>query len=188
MLRPLGTQRLPGVERGARAQRRLADAVGAATAGAQADPTTTATRSTRGAPPATGMRQIGTAYGFGLFVDNAVRRRGEHQQRRARRHAERRRSATGSTSAHAGQALRRRGGGGACAEFAFEQLRLHRLEICIVPRNDNSRRVMEKLAIREEGVARRYLEINGTWEDHVRYGITARGVAPAAQRDDDRAG
>jgi ribosomal-protein-alanine N-acetyltransferase len=42
-----------------------------------------------------------------------------------------------------------------------------------VPRNANSRRVMEKLAIREEGVALRYLEINGVWEDHMRFGITA---------------
>jgi ribosomal-protein-alanine N-acetyltransferase len=31
---------------------------------------------------------------------------------------------------------------------------------------------MEKLQIREEGLAERYLEINGTWEDHLRYGIT----------------
>ena len=59
------------------------------------------------------------------------------------------------------------------ARFAFEQLHLHRLEICIVPRNRNSRRVMEVLRFREEGVALRFLEINGTWEDHVRYGITA---------------
>jgi ribosomal-protein-alanine N-acetyltransferase len=59
------------------------------------------------------------------------------------------------------------------AEFAFERLWLHRLEICIVPRNHNSRRVMEKLAIREEGIAVRALEINGVWEDHVRYGFTA---------------
>ena len=58
------------------------------------------------------------------------------------------------------------------AGFAFEQLDLHRLEICIVPRNANSRRVMEKLELREEGVALRYLEINGVWEDHVRYGFT----------------
>ena len=57
--------------------------------------------------------------------------------------------------------------------FSFEQLHLHRLEICIVPRNSNSRRVVEVLAIREEGVAQRFLEINGTWEDHIRYGITA---------------
>ncbi len=59
------------------------------------------------------------------------------------------------------------------ARFSFEQLHLHRLEICIVPRNSNSRRVMEVLSVREEGIAQRFLEINGTWEDHIRYGITA---------------
>lgn len=55
----------------------------------------------------------------------------------------------------------------------FEDLVLHRIEVAIIPRNKASRRVMEKLAIREEGIALRYLEINGDWEDHVRYGITA---------------
>jgi len=58
-------------------------------------------------------------------------------------------------------------------QFAFEQLGLHRVEICIVPRNERSRRIVEKLKIRDEGVALRYLEINGVWEDHIRYGITA---------------
>jgi ribosomal-protein-alanine N-acetyltransferase len=58
------------------------------------------------------------------------------------------------------------------SKFAFDQLNLHRVEICIIPRNHNSRRVMEKLAMREEGVAQRFLEINGVWEDHVRYGLT----------------
>lgn len=57
--------------------------------------------------------------------------------------------------------------------YAFENLHLHRVEICIVPRNHNSRRVVEILQIRDEGVALRFLEINGTWEDHVRYTITA---------------
>ena len=32
---------------------------------------------------------------------------------------------------------------------------------------------MEILEFREEGLAQRFLEINGTWEDHVRYGFTA---------------
>ncbi|MFM9083394.1 MAG: GNAT family N-acetyltransferase [Actinomycetota bacterium] len=58
------------------------------------------------------------------------------------------------------------------AQWSFEELQLHRLEICIIPRNANSRRVMEKLAIRAEGLAERFLEIDGIWEDHVRYGIT----------------
>jgi ribosomal-protein-alanine N-acetyltransferase len=57
--------------------------------------------------------------------------------------------------------------------FAFEQLQLHRIEICIVPRNVNSRRVVEKLGLRCEGVAERFLEIAGVWEDHLRFAITA---------------
>ncbi|MEI2703827.1 MAG: hypothetical protein V9E89_00865 [Ilumatobacteraceae bacterium] len=31
---------------------------------------------------------------------------------------------------------------------------------------------MEVLAIREEGLAERFLQINGVWEDHLRYAIT----------------
>lgn len=57
--------------------------------------------------------------------------------------------------------------------YAFDELSLHRIEVCIVPRNTNSRRVMDKLGFRDEGVAERFLEINGTWEDHVRYAVTA---------------
>ena len=57
--------------------------------------------------------------------------------------------------------------------LAFEELRLHRVEVAIVPRNRASRRVAEKLSLREEGIARGYLQIRGTWEDHVRYAITA---------------
>ena len=57
--------------------------------------------------------------------------------------------------------------------FAFEELALHRLQVAIIPRNRPSRRVAEKLELREEGVAVRYLEINGVWEDHVRYAITS---------------
>ena len=66
------------------------------------------------------------------------------------------------------------------AAYAFDQLQLHRLEICIVPRNVNSRRVVEKLGLRSEGIAERYLEINGTWEDHVRYAITTEEWAARA--------
>lgn len=57
--------------------------------------------------------------------------------------------------------------------FAFEDLNLHRVQIPIVPRNAPSRRVVEKLGIRNEGTAVRYLEINGVWEDHVQYAITS---------------
>ncbi|HET9727893.1 MAG TPA: GNAT family protein [Acidimicrobiia bacterium] len=58
-------------------------------------------------------------------------------------------------------------------QYAFESLRLHRLEAAIVPRNEASRRVAEKLGLRNEGVALRFLQIQGVYEDHVRYAITA---------------
>jgi len=57
--------------------------------------------------------------------------------------------------------------------FAFETLGLHRLEAAIVPRNTASRRVAEKLGLRDEGTARGFLQIQGRYEDHVRYAITA---------------
>jgi ribosomal-protein-alanine N-acetyltransferase len=65
-------------------------------------------------------------------------------------------------------------------QFAFEQLQLHRIEICIVPRNTNSRRVVEKLELRCEGLAERFLEIAGTWEDHLRFAITIEEWAERA--------
>jgi ribosomal-protein-alanine N-acetyltransferase len=58
------------------------------------------------------------------------------------------------------------------ARFAFEHVRMHRIQVSIIPRNHRSRRVVEKLKLREEGIAQRYLEINGVWEDHIRYALT----------------
>jgi ribosomal-protein-alanine N-acetyltransferase len=56
--------------------------------------------------------------------------------------------------------------------YGFDSLGLHRMEAAIVPRNAKSRRVAAKLGLRDEGVARRFLQIRGVWEDHVRYAIT----------------
>jgi ribosomal-protein-alanine N-acetyltransferase len=116
-------------------------------------------------------RQAGTAFGFGVFVDQAFA--GEINLNNVIRGA--------LQSGTVGYWIdRARAGKGYIAEgvvvlcrFAFDELHLHRLEICIVPRNTNSRRVMEKLELREEGVALRYLEIIGAWEDHMRFAITA---------------
>lgn len=115
-------------------------------------------------------RQAGTAFGFGVFVDNTLA--GEINLNNIVRGA--------LQSGTVGYWIDRdRAGHSYIAEgvvvlcrFAFDELHLHRLEVCIVPRNTNSRRVMEKLQFREEGVALRYLEINGAWEDHMRFAIT----------------
>lgn len=56
-------------------------------------------------------------------------------------------------------------------DYAFETLRLHRIEANIMPRNTRSRRVVEKLGFVSEGVSRAYLKINGVWEDHIHYVI-----------------
>jgi ribosomal-protein-alanine N-acetyltransferase len=116
-------------------------------------------------------RQMGVAYGFGVFIGNDFG--GEINLNNVARGALQ--NGTVGYWIDQDKAGQRYTAEGVVvlAKFAFEQLRLHRLEICIVPRNRNSRRVMEVLALREEGVALRFLEINGTWEDHVRYAITA---------------
>ena len=55
----------------------------------------------------------------------------------------------------------------AVRSFAFEGLRLHRVEAACLPRNIASIRVLEKAGFQREGLARKYLKINGTWQDHV---------------------
>lgn len=116
-------------------------------------------------------RQLGTAFGFGIFVDGRLA--GEINLSAVQRGP--------FQSAYAGYWIDESYAGHAYTpealvlllRFAFEQLQLHRVQISIIPRNIRSRRVVEKLKIREEGLALRYLEINGVWEDHVRYAITA---------------
>lgn len=51
----------------------------------------------------------------------------------------------------------------------FDEYGLHRIEVNIMPRNVRSLRVMEKLGFEHEGQSRRYLEVNGVWEDHVHF-------------------
>jgi len=55
----------------------------------------------------------------------------------------------------------------AVIEIAFGELGLHRIEANIMPRNAASMRLVEKLGFQPEGLARKYLKINGVWEDHV---------------------
>ncbi|RKP47992.1 N-acetyltransferase [Cohnella endophytica] len=59
-----------------------------------------------------------------------------------------------------------------CVSYAFGELGLHRVQAGVMPRNLPSKRVLEKAGFRYEGLARRYLNINGTWEDHELYAIT----------------
>ena len=51
--------------------------------------------------------------------------------------------------------------------YAFENLRLNRICANYMPANKRSGRLLEKLGFEKEGYAKRYLCINGQWEDHV---------------------
>ncbi len=57
--------------------------------------------------------------------------------------------------------------------FAFGEAGLHRIQAAVMPRNVRSIRVMEKNGFRLEGMAQRYLQIDGVWEDHLIYALTS---------------
>lgn len=114
--------------------------------------------------------QLGTGYGFGVFVGgflageiniNSVQR-GPFQNAYVGYWIDEEQAGHSYTSEGLVLVLR----------HAFEVLDLHRVQISIVPRNTASHRVVEKLGLRDEGTAERYLEIDGVWEDHVRYAMT----------------
>jgi [ribosomal protein S5]-alanine N-acetyltransferase len=58
----------------------------------------------------------------------------------------------------------------ALVPFAFNSLRLHRLEAACIPSNTGSIKLLEKTGFAREGYAREYLCINGVWQDHLLYG------------------
>jgi ribosomal-protein-alanine N-acetyltransferase len=59
----------------------------------------------------------------------------------------------------------------AVAGFAFDTLRLNRIEAACLPHNAASIRLLEKVGFTREGYARRYLCIDGRWQDHLLYGL-----------------
>ena len=61
-------------------------------------------------------------------------------------------------------------------DHCFDTVGLHRIEVNIRPENTASRRVVEKLGFREEGVRRAFLHIAGDWRDHVSYALVHADV------------
>jgi ribosomal-protein-alanine N-acetyltransferase len=116
-------------------------------------------------------RQLGSGFGFGVFVDDrfcgevtlSSIQRGPFQSGSIGYWVDRDLAGLGIIPESVVVVL----------QYAFEVLRLHRVEVAIIPRNHASRRVAEKLGLRSEGVALGFLEINGAWEDHVRYAMTS---------------
>jgi [ribosomal protein S5]-alanine N-acetyltransferase len=59
------------------------------------------------------------------------------------------------------------------SHYAFGPLHLHRLEAACLPSNLPSQRLLRGSGFREEGMAKSYLQIAGTWEDHILFGKLA---------------
>lgn len=55
--------------------------------------------------------------------------------------------------------------------YAFDNLRLHRIEAACLPHNEASIRLLERAGFLREGLARRYLKINGVWQDHITFAL-----------------
>jgi ribosomal-protein-alanine N-acetyltransferase len=51
--------------------------------------------------------------------------------------------------------------------YVFDVMRLHRIQANYVPDNVRSGRLLQRLGFRKEGLAAKYLYINGAWRDHV---------------------
>lgn len=54
-------------------------------------------------------------------------------------------------------------------QFIFEDLKLNRIEANIIPRNEASIDLIQKLGFEQEGYSKKYLKINHVWEDHLRF-------------------
>lgn len=119
--------------------------------------------------------ELGNGYGFGLFHEDGFAgevnlsniRRGPAQSALLGYWVDRQCAGRGLVPEGVVLALR----------FAFEDLALHRVEAGVLPRNDASLRVMDKLGLPAEGITRGMLEINGNWEDHQRFAMLSEDWA-----------
>ena len=66
----------------------------------------------------------------------------------------------------------------ALTPFAFGTLHLHRLEAACLPHNGASMRLLEKVGVRREGLARGLVCINGRWQDHIVFALLSDDPLP----------
>ncbi|HLT24478.1 MAG TPA: GNAT family N-acetyltransferase [Ignavibacteria bacterium] len=56
-----------------------------------------------------------------------------------------------------------------CIDYVFNVMKLHRIEANIVPGNLPSIKLVGKLGFINEGLSKKYLRLNGVWQDHLHY-------------------
>jgi ribosomal-protein-alanine N-acetyltransferase len=65
---------------------------------------------------------------------------------------------------------------------AFDRMGFHRVEAACLASNTASRRVLAKVGFTAEGTARKYLKINGEWQDHLLFAIIAGDPVPGSKQ------
>ena len=66
--------------------------------------------------------------------------------------------------------------------FIFSTLGLHRIEAACLPGNEASRNLLQKTGFVQEGLARRYLQINGEWRDHLLFALLEEDMRAVAAK------
>ncbi|MFD3706979.1 GNAT family N-acetyltransferase [Nocardia sp. NPDC058658] len=61
-------------------------------------------------------------------------------------------------------------------DHCFGPVGLHRVEATVRPENLASQAVLRNVGFREEGMLRRYLDVDGAWRDHLLVGLTVEEV------------
>ena len=119
--------------------------------------------------------ELQTAFPFFIFAMTAEGREGPLAGAVTLSNIRRGVAETGTLGYWIGQPYVRRGYATAavramCA-FAFDRLKLHRVEAACLPSNAGSRGVLTNSGFELEGQARAYLKINGAWRDHLLFGL-----------------
>jgi len=65
-------------------------------------------------------------------------------------------------------------------DHGFGPVMLHRIEATVRPENVASRAVLAKTGFREEGLLKRYLEVDGAWRDHLLVALTVEEMTGSA--------
>lgn len=52
-------------------------------------------------------------------------------------------------------------------KYMFDEMSIHRIMANYIPRNHRSGALLKRLNFEQEGLAKKYLKINGKWQDHI---------------------
>ncbi|WP_083812599.1 GNAT family N-acetyltransferase [Gordonia neofelifaecis] len=65
-------------------------------------------------------------------------------------------------------------------DHAFGPVGLHRLDATVQPENHASQAVLRKVGFREEGLLKRYMDVNARWRDHMLFALTVDELSGSA--------